>query len=1067
MTNDAGSKVVICRGALATERRLLSEIDRLRPRTASELGSPVRVIVPSRSLRLHLLRRMAETFGAVAGVAVQTLGGAAREIVERTGRGSGPCLAGFELTVRRAARDEPVLAGELDDLDDGYGAVLGAVRDLTDAAFEPSLADGVLEQIDELGSVVPRSDRERAAALVRVAARALTDAERTGAYPRAAAYRQAAEALADAGGAALPTRALVIHGFADLTGVAADLLTGLLRVRGGTVLLDRVPDPVAPAQDDAGNAFLDRLEIRLGGVAKEVDESAVGRPAVGFIEAPDVEAEARAVAEAVRAEIADGARPEGVGVVCRQPGLMGLPLRRQLRRLGVPFSGIAAAVAGGRVRRKARRLADLLRCGGDAELDLWVEVSDGLADEVALLLGLRVLSLTRLRDLAELRADDPKLVRGVPLPLDPGISGDAEEPEGKQRAPRLTSDRAAPAIDRAGVLLGVLEDRPGAAPVSVHLEWTGRLLEALGWSDNAGHREAVMDAAAGLAAELAAVAGLDSAEWSAELVRRLDAVGDVAVGGRGGGVQLLSVTEARGRTFDRLFLCGVTRGVFPRLVHDDALLPDAVRSRLAVAVLPEMPVKARSADEERYLFAQLMSAASQVVVSWHLSRDGKRAAPSPFVERLRGADPDLPQTTAPPLWSERPDTGPRPAYEHAVIAATRGTTDGALLTSAITEGRAGAATFEPSISPDRLAAARLDVVHALREIEDERGTISVAPWFGFVGDATTPGDRLWVTHLEAVAECPWRAFVERRLGVRPLPDPHLGLPEPDNRLVGSVVHAVLERIVDPAAHPRQSLTEALGRTPRTVRWPTERELDELLADAAERVAYDEGLGGFGLARLLAARARPLLAVARDVEWAGGTAIEGVLAAEITGEVADRPGGRVIGFRADRLDVGPCATDYKSGKPLSCAKNAETRERHLLAKVRAGHLLQAAAYALAAPGGVGRYLYLRPDIGDAPDDARDHRASGDDPEIAAAFDRAVAVIIAALEAGAAFPMIDEPKGKSADPCAYCQIEEACRRGDTAVRQRLNELMTDDRIDETSEIAAARDLWWLGVDREAGR
>jgi len=1061
--NELRSKVIACRGALATEARLLAEVARLAPRTAADLGSPVRIVVPSRSLRLHLLRRLAEAHGAVAGLVVQTLGGVAREIGERAGVPNAVRPAGFELFVRRLARGEPSLAAELEDLDDGYGAVLGAVRDLADAGFVPELTDGVLERIDELGRAVPRADRVRAAVLVRVAARALEAAELADAHPRAAGYRLAAEAIGSRGGRLLPSRALLVHGFADLTGVAADLLEAILRACGGTVLLDRVPDPAAVGSEDAGNAFLDRFELRLGGLALEADPTASKAPAPRLAEAPDVEAEARWVAEAVRAEIAAGVRPESVGVVTRRTGILGMPLRRQLRRLGVPFSGIATRVPGGRVRRKARRLADLLRRGGDAELELWVEVADCLADEVALLLGLRVLSLTRLRDLAALGLDDPKLVRGVPLPLDPGVVAANDGGSEERRAPRLTSARVAPAIERARELLALLDGWPSSAPARDHLAQIRRLLDSLGWTADGEHGAVVFEAAAGLAAELPERLNIEMTEWTSELVRRLDGLGEVAIGGRGGGVQLLSVTEARARTFDRLFVCGLTRGIFPRPINDDAMLPDAVRARLAADVLCEMPIKARSADEERYLFAQLVSAAPWVALSWHLRSGGTRAAPSPFVERLRGAAPGTSEEPVRHLWAAGDDVlGPRPAYEHAVLATTEARrVDPHLLALAVEEGRddAGVASSVPA---DRLSAARADVIGVL---EPGDGAAPVGPWFGLVGAATTPGEKVWITHLERVAACPWRAFVERRLGVRPLPDPHLGLPDPDHRLTGSVVHEVLERIVAGPGREDLTLDEALRHRPRTVSWPADGDLDGLLTEAAAKVAYDEGLGGFGLAGLLAARARPILAVAREVEWAGGCTIEGVLASEIEGELVDAAIGRAIGFRADRLDVGPRATDYKSGGPLSDTKKASTREKHLLAKVKAGHVLQAAAYALAAPGGVGRYLYLKPDIKGAPVEARMLEARGDDPDLAAAFFEAVRVIDAALVAGAAFPMVDEPKGKDADPCRYCEVEEACRRGDSAYRKRLNELMEGIGGDATAALAAAKELWWLGAERKA--
>ena len=100
-------------------------------------------------------------------------------------------------------------------------------------------------------------------------------------------------------------------------------------------------------------------------------------------------------------------------------------------------------------------------------------------------------------------------------------------------------------------------------------------------------------------------------------------------------MQLLSVMEARARTFDHLLLVGLNRGVFPRVVSEDPLLPDGVRRALR-DVLPELPVKREGVDEERFLFAQLMASSESVVLSWSATDDGGRARPpSPLVERLR------------------------------------------------------------------------------------------------------------------------------------------------------------------------------------------------------------------------------------------------------------------------------------------------------------------------------------------------------------------------------------------------------------------------------------------------
>lgn len=1059
------SKVIYCRGALAAEGRLLAEVGRLAARDLDGIGTPIRIIVPSRSLRLHLVRRLVRERGAVAGVVIQTMGGLAHEIIERSGSSIPGGVAAFEVLVKRFAGLEPLLAAELESLHDGYDVVQGAVRDLVDAGFQPEHEDGVLERVAELAREVPRSNRERAAALTRVAARSLDAVEITGAHPQAARYTHATEALSVGGAAMLPSREVLVHGFADLTGVAADLLTTLLRELGGCVLVDRVPDPSLPECDDSGNSFLDRLDLALGGLQREEDGTAPAPPTLEFAEAPDVEAEARWIAETIRSILVDGVEPEDIGVVARQLGRLGPALRRHMGRLGVPFSGVGAQVPGGLLRRKARRLADLLRRGGRAELDLWVEVAEGLDGGTELLLGMRVLSLARLGDLVDLAPTDGRLARDVPLPVG-RIASSEPSAEGRATGPRLSAARLVGARAAAERVLAALEGSPDEVPATEHGSHTMELLGALGWDPRTGFGEQIAETVSGLVREFPAGFEIRRDEWNSTLIDRLEHLGETPIGGAGGGVQILTVMEARARTFSHLVVCGCNRGVFPRVINDDALLPDLIRTRLASDVLPEMPIKGRSADEERYLFAQLVSAASRVHLSWHLAADGRRMAPSPFAERLAAGE-GVAIESVPPVWTtsqHRP--GPRPAYEHAVQGAViegQGI-DEERFALAFTEGRGEKASDTASVSAGRVARSRLNVIRAA---EPDKGMPLVGPWSGFVGPATRPGDRLWVTSLEGVATCPWQSFLHRRLGVRPLPDPHIGLPDPDHRLVGAVVHEVLEQIViEVTKAARLGYDEALEGAPVSVPWPSASRVDDLLNEAARRVVFDEGLSGFGLARLLVAGAGPVLSVAADVEWNGATMLEGVLAPEITGGVAMPRSGRIIAFRADRLDRGPAATDYKTGRPLSNGKKAETRFDHLFKKVSRGRVLQAVAYALAGPSdsGVGRYVYLKPDIGDAPPESRVIEAAASEEVLSSAFFAAVETIETALETGAAFPRVREADGKKADHCRFCSVAEGCRQDDSVFRRRLEELMEDDESNEITAMAAARGLWWLGVERE---
>ena len=134
-----------------------------------------------------------------------------------------------------------------------------------------------------------------------------------------------------------------------------------------------------------------------------------------------------------------------------------------------------------------------------------------------------------------------------------------------------------------------------------------------------------------------------------------------------------------------------------------------------------------------------------------------------------------------------------------------------------------------------------------------------------------------MTLLEGLAGCPWRTFVSRVLRIQPTPDPLASLPGIDARLVGTLVHAVLEMIVREAAPdlprtlPEVRARLAAGLPPALVAWPEPAALERLLAREAERVSREAGIVLPGMARALAERVRPFLEVARREDWARAAA----------------------------------------------------------------------------------------------------------------------------------------------------------------------------------------------------
>ena len=1077
-------RVLVAHGARAAERTLLERLDSLLEETRQDpslLARPVRVVVPSRSLRLHLSAAIVRRRGrSAAGVILQTLFGLASEVLERSGEPAPRGALLFEALAQRAARAEPVLRRGLEDLVDGYGAVTGTLRDRLDAGLEPVHAEAAEEALASDGlQVASRTEVERARALVRAAARAEEWMRGLDLGRVATLLRRATEVLEGDPERALPARAILIHGFADATGVATDLLHALLAKCSAWLVLDHPPRPEGGGPE---RAFPARFQERLA-LAVRV-EPAKGDPPVpprlAAVEAVGCEAEVREVARRIRVLLDGGVRPEAVGVVARDLAPYRFALRRHFGRLGIPFSGVGESGGLLPAGRRAQALLELLRQGEAVPADRWLSAMAALPGGSRSLVDLRLaffaLGAGRLRDVTALRLDEVLREGSFPLPIRQGLktapAGGEEEPEEEGRetegaeAHAYRRRVAGPLLESAQRSARKVRERlsswPEEAAVADHLARLRSLLTRdLGWRLDSDDARPVAAALEEMARESPPDLVLSRQELGLLLADLLDGAGAAPLGGAGGGVQVLSVVEARARTFDHLFLIGLNRDVFPRTVREDPLLPDDLR-RVLQRVLPDVPVKRAGFDEERYLFAQLLSAGISATLSWQAADDdGKPLAASPLVERLRDR---VEVAKAPSLWAlpaAGPLPGPRTAAEHAVMAGLHAPRRwwGRVLPLALEEARALAGLPEPvgfDLSPDALAASRLAVLEELdpdlRTPEGRATRSRPGPYFGYVGamgrlggpgaEEGEPRQRqLFVTLLENLAACPWQVFLGRLLRLEPTPDPVGSLPGIDPLLLGNTVHAVLEGIVrSTGGLPADVDGPAGDRLPVAVEWPREAVLGRLLLAEAERLLREEGIFLPGLSQALADRARPFLDAAREADWSTGAVSTVGVEEKGTVEVRDGRGRSYqVQFQADRVDRTGGArvwTDYKTGKPISTARRDDVRRRHFLDRVRRGSHLQAVAYLLGSPReSLGRYLFLRPDL-DA--EQRELLVTRGDEDFVKAFRDTVAAVLDAWSAGAFFPRVVEPNGRE-EPgrCGFCAVAEACLRGDSGARLRLFE------------------------------
>lgn len=1048
-----GSRLLVAPDSLAAERALVGELSALAD--AEPLARKT-VVVPSHSLRVALLARLAGVRPAWLGLEVVTLRGLARAILERGGREHRSGDALLPVVVERLARRERALARHLETLVDGFAGAQGAVRDLLDAGFGEEHLEFALERIEEERSVLGGDALDRAAALCRIAARSRSDLAALGLAVDADLYAGAADLLATAPDTALPTSALFVHGFADATGVASDLLAALVR-RSPTIAILLEPWDF-DGKSRATWRFGRRLAERLGGLAKVERLETVATPArLTLFAAADPARETAAAVARLAAQVGAGERPEELALVLRDPAPYRALLAREIDRQALPASGSDGPPSP--LGRRARGLLELVERQGDASLGLAFAVAgDYLARGSGarpweLRLGALALGARRLTALAELEIEiDPIALplhdRFVARSAAPGSAAESDDGDGRGVAARtraLPREALRRAQRQAATLLGALAAQNRLQPLGAALAGIRELVALLIAADD--ERQALLAPLAELAeAAHSGPAQLEVTAAEAALLLRgaWAAVGKAGLGGVGGGAALLSVTEARGRTFSRIVLGGMNRDRFPRAVRADPFLPDNLRLRLR-DLLPDLPVKSEGHDEERFLFAQLLGAAPEIdLVVAQVDEEGKPLSPSSFLDELRRTGR---------LGDALP--APEPALPSALDRACRSALAGraAELSTVLAEAHDEGARRFPADPPQALSGARWAASHVALLAELGADPIAhpgerLGPFFGFAGARPEPATDSdprraapAVTTLQSLAGCGWRTFLGRLLR---LAAPLAGedeIPELPARLTGTVVHLVLERMAPEALREVRTVADAELHEGVEVPWPDDARLAALIATACREALAEEGLDSELFALPLELAATEVLAVVRRLDWPGGSRRLQGLEVEGAAALQLELGARSVSFRADRVERAGdmlLLTDYKTGKSsFSTYSQAETRRRKLEEALAEGDWLQLPAYARARAGRTveGRLLFLKSDL---EDDRREALfAAPADGTVLDLRERAVwQTLFTAWDRGTFLPrLLDKTLEGPYKECAYCEVRVACLQGESGARLRL--------------------------------
>ncbi|MDH5493798.1 MAG: PD-(D/E)XK nuclease family protein, partial [Myxococcales bacterium] len=697
-------------------------------------------------------------------------------------------------------------------------------------------------------------------------------------------------------------------------------------------------------------------------------------------------------------------RFEAVSIIARDFAPYRSSLAREIARQGLPASGSAASPAP--VARRARTLVELLERRDETPIGTLLALG---GERLARSSGLRPWELrlawasrgaTRLETVCELRFDAGEQIR---LPCRDTL--------------RRSSETSLPRASRR-----TLSGSAVAAACAEVAEWRARLRRLAGPARLADAIAAVRELVAHLALDeeegsaldrpLAALAEpplgtlrVDSGELSALLREAWSELGARHLGGAGSGVALLTVTEARAMVFDHVVLLGLARDRFPRRVRSEPFLPDAVRVRLR-DLLPDLPVKAEGHDEERFLFAQLLGAASSLDLLHSTTEgDGRKLTPSVFLDELARCGRIDGAEAAPP--TEYPSAVDL-ARDAALAHGRKGLS--AHLEAAIEDARH--LLSEPGAPPQsaaEIAAHRVALLGELGSDPSGIGRDHLGPFFGFVGDRRDGDPRAPnppVTTLEALARCGWRAFLEKVLRLQPLPADGEEIPELPRRLAGSALHRVLERFA-PAERRRlgRSVEELAEETPSPVAWPEEARLKALGREAVHHVLIEEGFDPELFAAPLENVLAELLGIVHDLDWRSGSRELLGIEADGEGVLAYRGRERPLPFRADRVELEGetlLLTDYKVGRAVSDAARAETRSRHLWKEIARGERLQLVAYARATSPRptCGRLLFVAPGL---PDNAREVRLGSDELD-AATLDQVFETLYDGWDRGSYLPRL---------------------------------------------------------------
>ncbi len=777
-------------------------------------------------LARHLQGHLARSLGAVQGVRVMQFSELTRRILlfGRTGSGTILDRLARDLLLHRVIADElPRLAQilETDTLRTPAfeQAAIKTLCDLREAGIDA-------EALRDLAARRRGRARSRLESLAGLHDAATEAFDRLAVPDSEAALRRAAEAVRN--GLGLPARLFIGYGFYDLTGSQAELIEALSNALETVIAVPWYPETEIYSSELLAG-WRERAEERLTGaddlepptllslgelwsdLARDADRSG-GEPgpppgpgrSVTVASHPgrgrEVDAALRLLALAWRG----GRRREETIVTAFAPETYRGSLCEQADSAGFGVPKREAALLTGFLRS--------LALGAEGEIEAGTLFD--LLQSAALLLDRPLLPL-------------PGAVRGLgrwpsgSLAAWGGSMRDrAVELEAGDESKALILREAADLIDELLPLSAILAEGGGAVR---RLE---NLADAILPRLTSDQTETLLE----LIDQVRPVEALGKEYRSGDLlwiIGRLRHASGYARGTAAGAepVELASVMEIRGGSWDVVIALGLGEGTIPSRPGPDPLLLDEDRRELAGERRWLLATQRRRMLEEKLLFRLLLESGRRVVLLYpRLDEAGRTRRMSPFVRDLLRTSGDLSgESEDPERYAARDsrtlgDIRLRPgepllgefdrdlAAAGAALAAGAGEDTGGLHNgAAMLPVLWGAPTFAAGWRAER------------SRWEGEPG-----PWSGCLIDPNVrrqalerlglaEGGRVSATLLQEYAACPWKIFVKRVLGLKEEDEEPTGLL--DGAETGSVLHDVLQRFVTRADEtqawppPPDALTE--------------------------------------------------------------------------------------------------------------------------------------------------------------------------------------------------------------------------------------------------------------------